>query len=429
VSPDEARVSLRGRKLWIPQMSSGGAAAFAAVFRGVGIDAETCPDSDDRTLELGSRHTSGEECLPARVTLGDFLKVIEQPGFVPERTAFFMPTADGPCRFGQYAPYLRKVLRDLALDEVMVLAPSSRDGYQGLGIQVSELMRNASRALVCADILRRMLHRVRPYEIKTGDADAVHNRAITSVERVLERPRVALEARMRQLQAALIAARDEFRQVAARYSRRRLLIGVIGEIYCRLTPFTNEAIIRKIEELGGECVLAPIVEWVRYTNLEHQKRLEQRGRTFSGAMLAAKIADYLQHKDERRLYRIFKADFRGLEEPPIRTILRLSRPYLPHTGALGEMTLSMGKAVFHYHQGCDGVVDVSPFTCMNGIVTEAIYPRVSSDLDGMPIRNFFFDGARGARANLERDLGIFIELARSYQARKKVQRVYPPEFA
>jgi hypothetical protein len=66
---------------------------------------------------------------------------------------------------------------------------------------------------------------------------------------------------------------------------------------------------------------------------------------------------------------------------------------------------------------------------MNGIVTEAIYPRVSADLDDMPIRNFFFDGARGARANLERDLSIFIELARSYQSRKKVQRVYPPGFA
>jgi predicted nucleotide-binding protein (sugar kinase/HSP70/actin superfamily) len=26
--------------------------------------------------------------------------------------SFFMPTADGPCRFGQYAPFLRKVLNE-----------------------------------------------------------------------------------------------------------------------------------------------------------------------------------------------------------------------------------------------------------------------------------------------------------------------------
>ena len=99
--------SVRGRKVYIPEMSHSGAVAFAAAFRSVGINAAVCPDSDARTLELGGRYTSGEECLPARVTLGNFLKIIEAPGFVPEKTAFFMPTADGPCRFGQDAPYVK----------------------------------------------------------------------------------------------------------------------------------------------------------------------------------------------------------------------------------------------------------------------------------------------------------------------------------
>jgi hypothetical protein len=60
---------------------------------------------------------------------------------------------------------------------------------------------------------------------------------------------------------------------------------------------------------------------------------------------------------------------------------------------------------------------------MNGIVTEAVYPRVSVDCDDMPIRNFFFDGTG---TSLGHALDVFMELARSYQARKKVERVYPP---
>jgi predicted nucleotide-binding protein (sugar kinase/HSP70/actin superfamily) len=406
-------------------MSWGGAVAFAAAFRSVGIDAEICPDGDARTLELASVHTSGEECLPARVTLGDFLKVVETPGFRPERNAFFMPTADGPCRFGQYAPYVRKVLRDLALDEVLVFAPSSRDGYGGIGTQVNELMRNAFRGLVCADILRKMLHRIRPYERQPGDTDAAHTQAIRGIERVLERPGMRVEARMRQLESALLAGRDAFRRVPARFSRERLLIGVVGEIACRLTPFMNDDVIRKIEALGGECVLAHLVEWVAYTNTEHQTRLRREGRRLSRAMLAAKVSAHLQHRDEHRLYRIFADDLQGYAEPSVATVLRFSEPFLPHTGALGEMTLSLGKAIFHYHQGCDGVLDVAPFSCMNGIVTEAIYPRVSAQLDEMPIRSFFFDGTP---TNLGRDLGIFLELARSYRARKRVARVYPPGF-
>ena len=421
----EHKPSLTGRKLYIPQMSYSGAAAFAAAFRSVGIDAEVCPDSDAHTLELGRRHTSGEECLPACVTLGNFLKIVERPGFDPVRAAFFMPTADGPCRFGQYAPYIRKVLRDIDLD-VPVFSPSSKDGYAGMAEQKNELMRSALRALAASDALRKMLHRTRPYETGEGDTDKVFAAAIKSVERVIEKPGVPAGRKMQELVEALTQAREEFRAVPADYTRKRPLVGVVGEIFCRLTPFTNDYTIRKLEEYGAECTLAHIVEWVWYTNDEQQTRLRQTGRRFSKAMLGAKIKDYIQHKDEHRIHHVFHEDFRGYEDPPIGDVLEYSEPYLPHTGALGEMTLSVGKAIFHYHQGCDGVVDISPFTCMNGIVTEAVYPKVSTDHDHMPIRNFFFDGTQ---TDLDRDVAIFVELARAYQARKKTTRIHPSNFA
>ena len=38
---------------------------------------------------------------------------------------------------------------------------------------------------------------------------------------------------------------------------------------------------------------------------------------------------------------------------------------------------------------------------MNGIVTEAVYPVVSRDHDGMPMRIFYFDGTQ---SDLDRDL-------------------------
>ena len=411
--------SITGRKVYVPQMSKGGAIAFAAAFRSVGIDAQVCPDSDARTLELGGRHTSGEECLPARVTLGNFLKIVEQPDFVSEKTAFFMPTADGPCRFGQYAPYLKKVLRDIGLEDVMVFSPSSRDGYKGMGEQVNELQRNALRGLISADALRKMLHKTRPYEVNRGDTDEVHWRAIERVERVIEQRGIQVEQRMRELIGALTEARGEFHRIPLRKGPKCPLVGVVGEIFCRLTSFTNDYTIRKVEEFGGECTLAHIVEWVWYTNLEAKKRLRQSGRTFSKAMLVANIKNHIQHKDEHRLYKVFEEDFKGYEEPSIQKIFDYSEPYLPHEGSLGEMTLSVGKAVFHYHQGCDGVIDILPFTCMNGIVTEAVYPRVSADHDDIPIRNFFFDGAQ---TDLDRDVGIFMELARTYEARKKRPR-------
>ena len=106
-------------------MGEGSPEAFAAAFRWLGVEAQPTPPSDVRTRELGSKYTTGDECYPAKVTVGDFLRVIEQPGFNAERTAFFMPTAEGPCRFGQYAPFLRKILRDAGWGNVQVLSPAA----------------------------------------------------------------------------------------------------------------------------------------------------------------------------------------------------------------------------------------------------------------------------------------------------------------
>jgi hypothetical protein len=59
---------------------------------------------------------------------------------------------------------------------------------------------------------------------------------------------------------------------------------------------------------------------------------------------------------------------------------------------------------------------------MNGIVCEAIYPRVSRDHAGLPIRTLYYDGTP---QDLEGDLGVYLDLARSYQGRKTTVRPVP----
>ena len=106
-------------------MAYGSARLFAAALRSLGVDAALTPQSNARTRELGAQFTSGDECYPAKVTVGDFMRVLEQPDAEPARTVFFMPTADGPCRFGQYAAYMRGLLDAHGYRKVEVLSPTN----------------------------------------------------------------------------------------------------------------------------------------------------------------------------------------------------------------------------------------------------------------------------------------------------------------
>ncbi len=404
-----------------------GARLMAAVFRSIGIDAEATPESDDRTLEFGGLYSSGEECYPEKVTMGDFLRIVHSDDFDRDRTAFFMPTAEGPCRFGQYAPYLRQVLDELGYEDVPVFSPTSRDSYDGFADHGQDVMRQMWRGLVCSDILRKMLLKTRPYETEVGAADDAFERGIGLVEAVLERPGTASRDRLAGLADTLQQARELFRSAPARYVKGKPLIGVVGEIFCRLNTFSNYDAVRKIEAHGGEAWISDVSEWVWYTNWSQKSLLRRDGKTFSLAMAGALVKNAVQRRDEQRLFKPFADEFVGCEEPhDIYTdVLQAGWPYLPADGALGEMVLSVGKSVFLYNRGADGIIDISPFSCMNGIVSEAVYHAVAADHDDIPIRNFYFDATS---SNMERDLDIFMELAAGYQKRKRKVRRYPAYF-
>jgi len=406
------RNPLKGKRVFIPPMAYGSGRTFAAAFRALGLDADITPPSDGRTRELGARFTSGDECYPAKVTVGDFMRLLEQPGTDPAQVVLFMPTAGGPCRFGQYAPYLRHILEANGYPHTDVISPSSHDGYADFGDMARQFVRTAWRALIVADVLQKVLLQHRPYEVEKGGAEAVYEECLADVCKTIETAPLEPGTQLKAMHDALVRSRD----------RSTPLIGIVGEIFCRLHCFSNEDLVRRLEEYEAEAWISDITEWVRYTISEQFRKLHLVGRQYSFEAFKAWVRKKAQKHDEHVLLEPFRDDFVGYEEPPVEEVLEAARPYLPADGALGEMVLNVGKAICLAKKGADGIIDISPFTCMNGIVCEAVYPRVSRDLGGIPIRNFYFDGTQN---DLDRDLGVYLELARNYQKRKQWQRVWP----
>jgi predicted nucleotide-binding protein (sugar kinase/HSP70/actin superfamily) len=416
---------LAGKTVYIPAMAEGSVEALCAVMRWMRIESHPTPASDERTLEFGGRCTNGDECFPAKVTTGDFLKLTQQPGFDAKRTVFLMGTTNGPCRFGQYAPHLRKVLGERGYGDVRILSPRGEHGYSDFQDFSTAFTRTAWRALVSADLLRKLLLQIRPYEIQPGRADAAFQKSLEDLCQTLEHSCSDMACHIRSTKASLLRAKDRFHSVPTRFDCSRPLIGVVGEIFCRLNNFSNQDMVRRLEAQGAECWMTDISEWITYTNMEEVRNLRLAGRAYSWGMLKSRLRSRIQHADEHALRSVFAADFDGYEEPRIEETLALAQRYLPFPGAEGEMVTNMGRSAFLATHGVDGIVDISPFTCMNGVVSEAIYPKLSRDYGGIPIRNFYFDGQQ---SDLDRDIGVYLELVRSYRDRKPYKRRYPLHF-
>ncbi len=401
------RVQGEGRTLWIPPMAEH-AQALAAAFRAHGMDARMLPMSDDRSLEIGRRFTTGKECLPAVVTAGDMVKKIWEPGFDPERAAFFMPSGSGPCRFGHYNKLHRLVLEEIGHPEVPIVSPNQgKQFYDDFAQMKSDPSRLAWQGIIAIDGLYKVLHATRPYELEPGMTDRVFQESVDRVSR-------ATELRGNVLQAVRESA-AAFARIPRDNSRDKPLVGVVGEIFVRFHRFSNNNLIRQLEALGAEAELASFAEWIYYCNFV-RLREGKTERDIRGYLVNF-LKDTVQKHDERRMKAHLRPLGRHLVESAIREVLDFGNQYL-HDSFEGEAILSVGKTLELYHQRASGVVNVMPFSCMPGTVVTAMLKKMREEHELFPVISVAYDGQR--EANTLTRLEAFMHQAHEYQARKEL---------
>jgi predicted CoA-substrate-specific enzyme activase len=396
--------SLQAKTVYFPPMTDH-AHALAAAYRACGVKAEVLPESDEETVRIGREHSSGRECYPLALTTGDMIKATRRPGFDPDKSAFFMPSGKGPCRFGQYNRYHRQVLDQLGLEKVEILSPMQDESLHN---DVRSLDRNfvlmSWRGVFAVDMLQKALWETRPYEKLKGQTDRVYQAA-------LERLTLAIEKR-EDLVPVLSAAYEDFMAVGTS-ARTRPVIGIVGEIYIRSNRFSNENVVRQIEKLGGEAWVAPISEWLLYVNATAKVSARMNGSW--KALFKAYVTAHVQHKDEQRFLAGFNGNLRSLHEPSIEQTLRAARPYIHHSFE-GEAVLSVGKAIDYINRGVSGIVNVMPFTCMPGTIATAVLKRVREDHNNIPLLNIAYEG-QGDTQTLTR-LEAFMHQAAAYKKPK-----------
>jgi predicted nucleotide-binding protein (sugar kinase/HSP70/actin superfamily) len=393
---------LKGKTIYIPPVDYDGARVLAAVFRAAGVKAHALPPSDEQTREVRDRFTSGDECHPFQILTGDVMKLLEGGDVDPGQAVFFLPAYDGPCRVIRFAPDLREILESSGYGQAEIFAPRPGDAYGYLKELGEGCVRTAWRALVSADILRKLLTLCRPYEIVKGDTDKVYEGSLRELCATIQTAPAAPLAQFEAIRSALRSIRRRFHAIPVKKERSMPLIGIVGEVFCRFNALLNNDFIRQLEDRGGQARLTGLTEEVRRFVRPTPRVLERLGR------------------DEVGLNELFHDDFSACREPHMGEVMGLARSYVPGERGFTEMALRLGQVVFMAKQGVDGIIDVSPFPCMNASACAAFYPRLSRELDGLPIRNFYFNGGK---LDWSAALDEYLGAVRAYRERKAQRRM------
>ncbi len=402
-------MSANERTIYVPYMCDH-ALMMAAAMRYHGLRAVVLDPPDEESLAIGQKLCLGKECLPCFTCVGDMVKVSREPSFDPADATLFMPTTSGPCRFGQYRNLHRVLLDEMGLHEVAVISPNAANSYKGFGERPTQLRLLAWRGVVGVDLLQKLLHEHRPYELNAGEADALYREGLEALQ-------AAIEEGGKDAFAVMERMAERFRALPVDRSEPRPVIGMVGEIYLRANTFTNQEIVRKVEALGGEVWVAPMMEWFYYTNYCSQirERFDHRYLDF----VKTQITDWVQGWDEHRMVKPVEDLLRNAHESPVSEVAENARPYYdPLLGT--EAVLSLGKGVDFAKAGLSGILSVLPFSCMPGIIVAGLSDNVRADYDHIPWLDVIYDAQEGT--NLNTRLEAFIYQARQYRERMLQKR-------
>ncbi|MBI4303733.1 MAG: CoA protein activase [Chloroflexi bacterium] len=309
---------------------------FKALFERLDIDYVIPPLNTRRTLSLGVKYSPEGLCIPFKLTLGNLIEAAELGA-----DTLLMPAGRGICRLGYYATLQQQIIRDLGYShaEIVKVGVSERKLY-GLLRMIKRLSNNAPWLKIISafrfglsklntlDRIERMVQKVRATELEKGTANRLYAKAISAIDQADD------YATIKRIQADYT---DQLNQVA-RDGRSPLIVGVIGEFYVVLEPFSNYDVESELGKLGVEVRRTTFIsEWTRFSYFLNPLGVNEKDR-----------------------------------------IHRAALPYLKRDIG-GDGWETVGEKVLHAKE-FDGIVHLAPFTCMPEIIAQNIIPKTKENI-------------------------------------------------
>ena len=342
--------------------------AWSAALRKIGVEPFIPPYTSKKTLSLGTKNSPEAICLPYKLIMGNFIEAIEGGA-----DYVAMITSPGCCRLGEYGIGINHALADMGY-KANYIELTLYDGIKGMYdflkkvsgktdyVLFTKAIVLAIRKVFLLDDLQAKLSYCRAREKVYGSSEKAFKKALKIVDEAMN---------TRSMNKAKKAAFEIMDTVELDESREVLYVDITGEIYLVCDKFSNQDIVKELGKMG----------------VQTRKSL-----TVSGFLKDA-IIPKIFRKGETHLQRAN----------------RMAKPY--HMRDIGGDALEcVSDVAYADERGIDGIIHISPFTCMPEIMSQNIFPAMRENCD-VPILPLIMDEQTGKAGYLTR-LEAFVDLMR-----------------
>ena len=310
------------------------------------------PPITKKTIELGSKYSPDFVCVPFKYNLGNFIESLE-------KGANILMQAGGGCRYGYYAEVQEKILRDLGYDfEFYSLVSEDHFTVKTLFKTFKKLNPKLSFIkfayfTILTLLMIRYMDNIDKY-IRLNVGFEVHENSFSKLLNEMLDTFSKTKGYI-SLTKNYFKYKKKFKKLEISKPKNCLKVGIIGELYTSMEPFSSFFIEKELAKMK--------IEVRRFTNVS-----------------------YLLY--EKKLSK--------------KKMLRYIPEYCKYTiGADGMDNVYRSKYLIN--KGYDGLIHIKPFGCTPEVGAIPIIRKVCSDYK-MPIIFFSFDSATsdtGIKTRLE----------------------------
>ena len=358
----------------IPQMIPVHFELFEAALKSCGYKAVLLRECTEHTVETGLKYVNNDACYPSILTTGQFVEALDSGKYDVNKTAIIMSQTGGGCRATNYIGFIRKALRDAGFEQVPVISFNLVGMEKNSGFKLTpKLIEKLLRAIILGDLLQKMLHKNRAYEITKGESDRKYNEWLEKCKEIVA------HGSWKQFKQSIYDIVDDFEKIDLDMSVTKPRVGIVGEVLIKYHPFGNNYVAEFLEKEGAEVVLPDFMGFIKFmaTHKVTFNQLLGINKTSSKiSKLVINLIDILE-KDLKKA--LFKSDKEYLMPCNIWHLEEQVKDILSIGNQTGEGWFLTAEMIEYIENDIPNIVCVQPFACLpNHVVGKGVIKTIRS---------------------------------------------------
>ncbi|MCR5666988.1 MAG: hypothetical protein K6G01_09180 [Eubacterium sp.] len=320
------------------------------VNHGLNQEYQAPPQMTKRTIELGAKNSPDFVCAPFKCMMGCYIEALENGANV-------MIGTGGTCRLGYYGELHEQILNDLGYDyEIFNITLANYKNIWGLYKGMRHFAPNtnlfrmvkslpATAKMICViDEVEDYYRQNMGFETHDGDFEAAYKLFLQSMRKANT---------LRDIKRIYKTTMNNFKSIPINKPENPVRIGIVGEYFTIMDPYSNHEIETKLAKMGAEVH--------RWMSLSHSVILANEKSLF------AKLFQYMHFDIKKFPSSIWhKSHLKDIPE------------YARYDNG-GSSIATVKKAKDYAAAGFDGIVQVKCFGCTPETGIVPILHNISKD--------------------------------------------------